>query len=74
MAFTIGEIISYMEMCSAEGTQLQRGMNFRLKSGCSVILMSQKVNAPYTDSLNPDGKKIIYVGHKRVGQRPTHEG
>lgn len=63
MTFAIGEIISYLEMCSAEGTQLQRGMNFRLKSGRSIILMSQRFNAPYIDSLSQDGKKIIYEGH-----------
>lgn len=26
-----GEVISYMEMCSAIGVNLQRGMNFRLR-------------------------------------------
>ncbi|SPE20828.1 hypothetical protein SBA5_30033 [Candidatus Sulfotelmatomonas gaucii] len=25
-----GDVISYMEMCSAVGVNLQRGMNFRL--------------------------------------------
>ena len=63
MTFAIGEIISYLEMCSAEGAQLQRGMNFRLKSGRTVILMSRRANAPYKDSISPDGKVIIYEGH-----------
>jgi hypothetical protein len=35
-----GEVVSYMEMCSAIGVNLQRGMNFRLKDGETIILMS----------------------------------
>src|SRR5215208_3253622 len=34
------EVISYLEMCSREGTSLQRGMNFGLSSDHSVVLMS----------------------------------
>ena len=44
------DILSYREMCDAENTQtLQRGMNFQLNPGYSVILMSQRSNAPYQD-------------------------
>ncbi len=28
-----GEVISYLGMCTEEGTNLQRGMNFRLRGG-----------------------------------------
>ncbi len=35
-----GEIISYLDMCRQEGVNLQRGMNFRLRGGLSVLLMS----------------------------------
>ena len=63
MELTIGEIISYLEMCTVEGTQLQRGMNFRLKSGRTVILMSRRSNAPYTDAISSDGKVITDEGH-----------
>ena len=63
MAFEPGEIISYMEMCLEEGTSLQRGMNYRLKSGRTVILMSRRVNAPYTDSIIDEGSVLIYEGH-----------
>jgi len=38
--FLPGDVISYMEMCSAIGVNLQRGMNFRLRDTESVILMS----------------------------------
>jgi len=63
MTFAVGEIISYLDMCAAEGTQLQRGMNFRLKSGRTVVLMSRRSNAPYTDAISSDGKVITYEGH-----------
>ena len=58
-----GDIISYLEMCSIEGTNLQRGMNFRLKGGTSVILMSVRAGAPYADRIEQDGKILIYEGH-----------
>ena len=44
-----GDIVSYLEMCTEEGVNLQRGMNFRLRGGRSVILMSLRRNAPYVD-------------------------
>ena len=51
-------------MCEAENIQtLQRGMNFRLSSAYSVILMSQRSNAPYKDKVQIDGVTIEYEGH-----------
>lgn len=50
-------------MCQHEGVNLQRGMNFRLKGGLSVILMSLRKNAPYADRVEEDGKVLIYEGH-----------
>jgi hypothetical protein len=41
------EIISYIDMCQRESSSLQRGMNFELGAGYSVILMSVHPNAPY---------------------------
>ena len=58
-----GRILSYIEMCAAEGANLQRGMNFRLHGGLSVILMSRRSNAPYTDKILEDGKVLVYEGH-----------
>ena len=53
------DILSYREMCDAENVQtLQRGMNFRLNPSYSVILMSQRSNAPYKDRVSPDGFSI----------------
>lgn len=57
-------ILSYREMCDAENVQtLQRGMNFRMKPTYSVILMSQRSNAPYQDRIHEDGITIEYEGH-----------
>jgi hypothetical protein len=50
------DILSYREMCDAEEIQtLQRGMNFRMRPSYSVILMSQRANAPYHDRVYDDG-------------------
>lgn len=57
------EIIPYLEMCHREGASLQRGMNYRLGNTYSVILMSQRPNAPYKDRVEDDGFTLIYEGH-----------
>ncbi len=58
------DILSYREMCDVEKVQtLQRGMNFRMKPTYSVILMSQRSNAPYQDKIHEDGITIEYEGH-----------
>jgi len=58
-----GDIISYLEMCAPFGVNLQRGMNFRIRDGESLILMSQRSGAPYQDRVEQDGRIIIYEGH-----------
>ena len=58
-----GNIISYIEMCQEEGTSLQKGMNFRLRGGHSIILMSVSPNAPYKDEIQENGTVLIYEGH-----------
>ncbi len=57
------QVLSYLEMCSREGVNLQAGMNFRLGGHYSVILMSVRPNAPYRDKLLDDGTTLIYEGH-----------
>jgi len=58
------QVISYFEMCLNEGGQtLQRGMNFRLNPQYSVVLMSQRSNAPYKDEISSDGLQLTYEGH-----------
>lgn len=61
--FQVGDVISYLEMCSTEGVNLQRGMNFRLGKNYSVILMSVRPNAPYADQIEENGRVLIYEGH-----------
>lgn len=67
--FEPGEIIAYYEMCLEEGTSLQRGMNFRLPSGHSVLLMSHRRGAPYNDRVEEDGRVLVYEGHDAVRDR-----
>lgn len=57
------DIISYLEVCQREGSQLQKGMNFRLRGTHSVILMSTRPNALYADRVEGDGSVLIYEGH-----------
>lgn len=64
-----GDIISYLEMCLAEGTSLQRGMNYHLNQRYSVILMSVRPGAPYADRIEEDGKVLIYEGHDIARQK-----
>lgn len=58
-----GDIISYNEMCLNEGYSLQRGMNFQVNGGTSVILMSIRKGAPYADRTENNGEILIYEGH-----------
>ena len=69
--FGQGEIISYIDMCRAEGVSLQRGMNFRLRGEHSVVLMSIRRGAPYADRVEEDGKILIYEGHDTPRRRGT---
>jgi len=63
LAHSAGEVISYIEMCQAWSASFQRGMNFRLRPDCSVILMSRRSNAPYRDKIEENGRVLIYEGH-----------
>ncbi len=58
-----GEAISYLDMCAEEGVNLQRGMNFHLRVRHSVVLMSTRTGAPYSDVIKNDGRTLIYEGH-----------
>ncbi len=61
--FNPGDVISYLDMCSEEGVNLQRGMNYHLRGDTSVILMSLRPNAPYSDNVEDEGRTLIYEGH-----------
>lgn len=61
--FKPDDVLSYMEMCSTIGVNLQRRMNFRLRDAGSIILMSLRPGAPYADQVEDDGRTLIYEGH-----------
>ncbi len=61
--FRPGDVVSYLEMCAPFGVNLQRGMNFRIRNGESLILMSRRSGAPYEDRVEEGGQVIIYEGH-----------
>ena len=80
-----GDVISYLDMCRAEGVNLQRGMNYHLRPNYSVILMSLRAGAPYADRIEDEGRTLIYEGHdtpagrgrlqpKQVDQPMSHPG
>jgi hypothetical protein len=58
-----GDVVSYIEMCAGLGVNLQRGMNFRLCGGISLILMSLRRGAPYADRVEDRGRVLVYEGH-----------
>lgn len=63
MAIYPGDIISHAEMCLEEGISLQKGMNFRVKGGVTVLLMSTRKGAPYADKVEEEGTVLIYEDH-----------
>ena len=58
-----GDIIPYFAMCQEEGVSLQRGMNYRVRGLRSILLMSVRADAPYTDRVLEDGRVLLYEGH-----------
>jgi hypothetical protein len=64
-------IISYSDIVKREDIMLQRGMNFRIKHGYSIILMSVRRGAPYKDRWHPDTDLLEYEGHDEPKQTGT---
>src|SRR3990172_6744582 len=58
-----GDVISHTEMCAREGKNLQAGMHFRIAPTHSVLLMSTRPGAPYSDEVLEGGRVLIYEGH-----------
>jgi hypothetical protein len=62
------KIITYKELCILENVKsIQKGMSFRINPRYSVILMSRKNNACYTDKIK-NSETIIYQGHNIPAQ------
>lgn len=57
------DILSYEEIVQKEGMLLQKGMNFRVGKGYSILLMSVRKGAPYRDEFDQDTGLLIYEGH-----------
>jgi hypothetical protein len=71
--FKTDDIISYTELVASEGINLQRGMNFNVKPGYSVLLMSVRHNAPYADEFDERTGNLIYEGHdvpRNISDKP----
>lgn len=66
-----GDVLSHLEMSVEEGVPLQRGMNYRLNPGYSVLLMSVRPDAPYRDRLEDAGRTLIYEGHDERRSSPV---
>lgn len=63
------EILSYHEMVGREGRSLQAGMNYHVRPGYSILLMSTRRNAPYNDRWDGDRGVLIYEGHDAKKER-----
>lgn len=50
-------------MVGREGRNLQAGMNFHVRPGYSIFLMSTRANAPYNDRWDVDRGCLVYEGH-----------
>ena len=59
----LSEIISYPELVAREKASLQKGMNFGIRPGYSIILMSVRKGAPYHDRVDLERNLLIYEGH-----------
>lgn len=59
----VSEIISYPELVAREKANLQKGMNFGIRPGYSIILMSVRRGAPYHDRIDLERNLLIYEGH-----------
>ena len=59
----VDNIISYAQLVSEEGVNLQKGMNFGIGKSYSVFLMSVRKNAPYADAIDESTGSLFYEGH-----------
>src|SRR5262249_50027853 len=59
----VSEIISYPELVAREKANLQKGMNFGMRPGYSIIVMSVRRGAPYHDRIAFERTLRIYEVH-----------
>ena len=66
-------ILSYLEICQIERINLQKGMNYGIGNGYSIILMSVRAGAPYDDRFEDGGKVLIYEGHDEYKSKNNYD-
>ncbi|MBN1815974.1 MAG: HNH endonuclease [Sedimentisphaerales bacterium] len=71
MAVRYKSIISYAEIVKREDMMLQKGMNFRIKSTYSIILMSVRKGAPYRDKWHDETGILEYEGHDELRRKDS---
>ena len=59
----VDDIFSYDKLVAEERANLQKGMNFGLGNGYSVLLMSVRRGAPYADEWDKKTGMLVYEGH-----------
>ena len=59
----VDDIIGYGELVGAEKLMLQKGMTFGAGKDYSILLMSQRANAPYRDIVDEATGILVYEGH-----------
>lgn len=72
MMMNVDDIISYSEIVSTEGQNIQRGMNFDASDGYSIFLMSVRRNSPYADKIDESTNSITYEGHDAQRNHTTN--
>jgi len=59
----VDDIFTYDKLVSEEKANLQKGMNFGIGRSYSVLLMSVRKAAPYSDEYDKKTETLIYEGH-----------
>lgn len=59
----IDDIFTYDKLVAEEKANLQKGMNFGIGGNYSVLLMSVRKGAPYSDEWDKKSGTLIYEGH-----------
>ncbi len=68
----VDDIFTYDKLVAEEKANLQKGMNFGLGRSYSVVLMSVRKGAPYSDQWDKKTGTLIYEGRdvRRTKENP----
>jgi hypothetical protein len=72
----VDDIFSYDKLVAEEKANLQKGMNFGIGGNNSILLMSVRRGAPYSDEWDNKTGTLIYEGHdvNRTQKGPDPKG